>query len=142
MAVFWNVSFDAHSVLIRDHIILVVVLAAVLAHDLGLLNIDEHFVGEGNMDEGVEATLVLLQKLSLIQLVREINENKTFLSSRCESEQLDGNLLLSDLIFVTFTDDFSCPLEEWMTKVWVVVRGLRCIVHQLRDRHDRNTKIN
>ena len=57
-------------------------LGAVSAHDLVLLDVNEDLIGETHVDKGVQATAVLLHKLSLVGLVRVIDEDEALLSSR------------------------------------------------------------
>ena len=82
------------------------------------------------MNEGIETTAELFEKLGLVLLVWEVNEDAAFLGSRRKSEELDRDLLLNDLGIVAITDDFSDLLEEWVLEVWIVT-ALCSIAHKL-----------
>ena len=93
------------------------------------------------MDEGIETTAELFEKLGFVLLVWEVNEDAAFLGSRRESEQLDWDLLLDDLGVVTIANDFSDLLEEWMLEVWIVT-ALCSIAQKLWHGDNRDAQVN
>ena len=133
---------NVNTVLFVDHIIFIVNLSAVTASNLGLLNINEDLIWQVYMHKSVQSTAVLFKEFSFLQLIGEVNEHTALLSSRAQTQQLDGNLLLDDSITVSSSDILRHLVEERMIEVWVSVR-LGCgVLDQLGNRHDGNAKIN
>ena len=80
MAILRHVSLNVDAMLLRDHIIFVVVLTAVLANNFGFLDVDKNLVWQADMNEGVQSATVFLKQLCFLQLVWIVNHDQTFLS--------------------------------------------------------------
>ena len=143
VAVLWDVLLDANTVLIGNHIILVVVLSAILADDLCLFNIDKDFIWERNVNKGVKSTAILFEQLGILGMVGEVDQNGTILRRRCQSEELDSDLLTNKALLVTVADHLSNLLEEGMRKVGITAR-VPCgsVLQHFRYGDDRDTKVN
>ena len=142
MAVLWDVLLDANTVLIGNHIILVVVLSAILADDLCLFNIDKDFIWERNVNKGVKSTAILFEQLSILSLVGEVDQNGTILRGRRQSEELDSDLLTNEALLVIVADHLSNLLEEGVRKVGITTCvPLGRVLQHFRDGDDRDTKV-
>ena len=80
MAVLRYVCCDVDAVLLRDHIVFVVVLGAVLAHNFGFLDVNKNLVWQADMDKCVQSAPVFFKQLCFLQLVWIVNHDQTLLS--------------------------------------------------------------
>ena len=94
------------------------------------------------MHESIEATTVLFKKLGLLDMVREIDHDETFLGCGRQSEQLDRDLLLNNGVLVVRTDELTNFIEEGMLEVWVVACLIRTVVQKLGNRDNGHSQVN
>lgn len=131
---------DAHTMLLRDHIILVVRLRAVLADNLCLFDIDQDFIRKRHMNEAVESPSELLHQLGVFNLVREVNKDHALLCSRSQTQELNGNLLANDCLLISIVNHLCDFAEEWMIEVRVICL-FRHVLQQLGHGDDGDTQI-
>jgi len=142
VAVLRHVRFDSHSVLFRDNWFLVVNFVAFTAFDLAFFDVDEDFIGKRNVDEGVHATLVLFQKLSLTLRSGVVLQKETFLGVGHQSEELNGNLLVDKSLRVISSDHLLHSFEEGMVVIGVNTSVLLNVGENLAEGDDGHSQVN